>query len=254
LKENKFGISAAEAPGVFQQAASLPAVEVVGVHTHIGSQITRIEPFVATARFVAELVANLRSAGINLHHIDFGGGIGIQYPNALVHEALPKEEGNAVPPPADFVEAVKAVLQATGCSVWIEPGRAIVANAGVLLTKVLYTKENGGKKFAVVDAGMNDLIRPSLYDAYHQIVPLKIETYESEEVDVVGPVCETGDYFARDRRIPKLKRNDYVSIMTAGAYGFSTSSNYNARPRPAEILVNGEKVRVIRERQTLDQL
>ena len=255
LKQNKFGISAEEAFKIFQHATTLPGIEVIGVHTHIGSQITKVEPFVDAAAFVAGLVLKLREAGVQIHHIDFGGGFGVQYASALNHEGLPVEDANAIPPPLNqFVEAVLPTLRSTGCSIWIEPGRSIVADAGVLLTQVLYTKENGTKKFVVVDAGMNDLLRPSLYNAHHQIVPLKIDTYEQEKVDIVGPICETGDFFARDRMLSKVKRNDYLSVMTAGAYGFCTTSNYNARLRPAEVLVNGERVRVIRERQTLDQL
>ena len=190
-----------------------------------------------------------------INHIDFGGGFAVQYLNVLTHEALPVEPDNAVVPPLrQYMEALVPVLRESGCSVWFEPGRSIVANAGVLLTKVLYTKENGAKKFVIVDAGMNDLIRPSLYGAYHQIVPLKLQTYEHEHADVVGPICETGDFLARDRVLPKSKRDDYLAVMTTGAYGFSLASNYNARPKPAEILVNGDRVRVIRERQTIDQL
>ncbi|MBI3577988.1 MAG: diaminopimelate decarboxylase [Ignavibacteriales bacterium] len=255
LRTNKFGISGDKALEAFQFAASLPAIEVIGIHTHIGSQITRVEPFVEAAKYVAGLVAKLREANILIHHIDFGGGFGVQYADAVRHEAFPVEESNpTIPALGDFVTAVLPILQPTGCSLWLEPGRSIVANAGMLLTKVLYTKENGAKKFVVVDAGMNDLIRPSLYGAHHQIVPLKIETYEHEKVDVVGPICESGDFLARDRVLSKVKRNDGLAIMTTGAYGFVNTSNYNARLRPAEILVNGEKVRVIRERQTLEQL
>ena len=255
LKENKFGISAGEAFAAFQFAAGLPALEVVGVHTHIGSQIVKVEPFIEAARFVAGLVGKLREAGIMVQHIDFGGGFGVQYVNVLTHEGLPHENPGATPPPpGDFVGAILPILKETGCSIWFEPGRSIVANAGVLLTNVLYTKENGTKKFIIVDAGMNDLLRPALYEAYHQIVPVKIATYEHEKVDIVGPICETGDFFARDRMFAKVKRNDHLAILTAGAYGYVNTSNYNARPRPAEILVNGGKVRIVRERQTLDQL
>ena len=255
LKQNKFGISAEEAFSVCQLAASLPALDVIGVHTHIGSQITKLEPYIDTARFITGLVARLREANIPVRHIDFGGGFGVQYPNAIRHEGIPIETENTVPPPlGQFVEAVLPILKEAGCSIWFEPGRSVVADAGVLLTKVLYTKENGAKKFVVVDAGMNDLLRPSLYSAYHQIVPLKIETYEHEKVDVVGPICETGDFLAKERLLAKVKRNEYLSVMTAGAYGFSSASNYNGRPRPAEILVNGEKVRVIRERESIEQL
>lgn len=255
LRANKFGISGDKALEAFQFAASLSAIEVIGVHTHIGSQITKVEPFVEAAKYVAGLVAKLREANILIHHIDFGGGFGVQYTDAVKHEAFPVEESNStIPALGDFVTAVLPILQPTGCSLWLEPGRSIVANAGILLTKVLYTKENGVKKFVVVDAGMNDLIRPSLYGAHHQIVPLKIETYEHEKVDVVGPICESGDFLARDRVLSKVKRNDGLAVMTTGAYGFVNTSNYNARLRPVEILVNGEKVRVIRERQTLEQL
>lgn len=255
LKQNKFGIPSEEAMNLFQYAGSLSHLEVIGVHAHIGSQITKVEPFIEAAKFLAGLVKSLREAGMPINHIDFGGGFGVQYVNAVVAEGLAQEpEGGSVPRLGSFIEGVLPVLKETGCSIWIEPGRSIVANAGVLLSKVLYTKENGLKKFVVVDAGMNDLIRPSLYSAYHQIAPLKLQTYEHERVDIVGPICETGDFLARDRSVNKLKRDDAVAVMTAGAYGFSLSSNYNARLRPAEILVNGDKVRVIRERQSIDQL
>jgi diaminopimelate decarboxylase len=255
LKQNKFGVPSEEAEGVIKFAATLANLEVVGVHAHIGSQITKIEPFVDAANFLIRFVKSLREAGMAINHIDFGGGFGVQYLNVLSHEALPVEPDNAaVPALTQYIEALVPVLRETGCSVWFEPGRSIVANAGVLLTKVLYTKENGVKKFVIADAGMNDLIRPSLYGAYHQIVPLKLQTYEQEHADVVGPICETGDFLARDRLLPKLKRDDYLAVMTTGAYGFSIASNYNARPKPAEILVNGDRVRVIRERQTIEQL
>lgn len=228
---------------------------MIGVHTHIGSQITKVEPFIEAAAFLAGLVKSLREAGLPISHIDFGGGFGVQYINALTCEGLPLEqEGVSTPPLNLFIEGALPVLKETGCSLWFEPGRSIVANAGALLTKVLYTKENGLKSFVVVDAGMNDLLRPSLYNAYHQIVPLKLQTYEHERVDVVGPICETGDFLARDRSLNKSKRDDVLAVLTAGAYGYSLSSNYNGRLRPAELLVNGEKVRVIRERQTFDQL
>ena len=165
------------------------------MHTHIGSQIVKVEPFLEASRFVAGLVGKLLEAGIMVQHIDFGGGFGVQYVNALTHEGLPHENpGAAPPPPGDFVGAILPILKETGCSLWFEPGRSIVANAGVLLTNVLYTKENGTKKFIIVDAGMNDLVRPALYDAYHQIVPVKIATYEHEKVDIVGPICETGTF------------------------------------------------------------
>jgi len=256
LKHNKFGIDASQALEAFRYAASLPALDVIGIHTHIGSQITKIEPYLATAQFLVGMINRLRESGISLSHIDIGGGFGVQYINAITHEALPVENspnGTALPV-SDVLSALLPILEPTGCSLWIEPGRSIVADAGILLTKVLYTKENSAKKFVVVDAGMNDLLRPSLYNAYHQVVPVTIETYEHEKADVVGPICETGDFLARDRLLNRVQRGDGLAVLTAGAYGFVTASNYNARPRPAEILVNGEKVRVIRERETFDHL
>jgi diaminopimelate decarboxylase len=256
LKHNKFGIDASHALDAFRFATGLPAVEVIGIHTHIGSQITKIEPYLATARFLVGMINQLRDNGISLSHIDVGGGFGVQYINAITHEAIPVESGSndAVVHVSDVLTAMLPILEPTGCSLWIEPGRAIVADAGILLTKVLYTKENSAKKFVVVDAGMNDLLRPSLYNAYHQVVPVTIETYEHEKADVVGPICETGDFLARDRMLNRVKRGDGLAVLTVGAYGFVTASNYNARPRPAEILVNGEKVRVIRERETFNHL
>ncbi|MCI0707951.1 MAG: diaminopimelate decarboxylase [Ignavibacteriae bacterium] len=256
MKHNKFGIEADHAVEAFTTAMSLPAIEVVGIHTHIGSQITKVEPYIETAKFIVALIDKLREQKISLSHIDIGGGFGVQYINALTHEALPVEQNTngVIVSVKDFLGSILPIFEPTGCSIWIEPGRSIVANAGALLTNVLYLKDNSARKFVIVDAGMNDLLRPSLYSAYHQIVPLKIETYEHEKVDVVGPVCETGDFLARDRMLSKLKRGDALAVLTAGAYGFVTTSNYNARPRPAEVLVNGEKVRVIRERETFDNL
>jgi diaminopimelate decarboxylase len=256
LKHNKFGIEGDLAPEAFKTAAALPNLSVIGIHTHIGSQITRVEPYVTTANFVVDLVTKLREAGILIQHIDFGGGFGVDYVNAIRHEAFPVENGpsEAVPSAAAMLSAVLPILQHSQCSIWIEPGRCIVADAGILVTKVLYTKENTSKKFVIVDAGMNDLLRPSLYNAYHQIVPAKILTYDHEQVDVVGPVCETGDFLARDRKLLKVKPNEYLAIMTTGAYGFVNASNYNGRLRPAEVMVNGEKVRLIRQRETIEQL
>ncbi len=255
LHEHKFGIESEKAIESFKQAKTLPNIQVLGVHLHIGSQITASGPFVQALDRISQLITKLREGGIEISHLDIGGGFGVKYLNVVEHESLPREEENTpFESAAHILESLGPVLQSTGCTIWLEPGRSIVADAGALLTRVLYTKENGGKKFIIVDAGMNDLIRPSLYSAYHQIVPLTIDTYENEPADVVGPVCETGDFFARSRLLPKAKPNDGLSIMTAGAYGFVLSSNYNGRPRPAEILVAGDKVRVIRKRQTLDEL
>ena len=256
LREHKFGIEADKALEAFQHAASLPSLEVTGIHSHIGSQIVKVEPFRQAAEFLAQMVARLREAGLPLTHVDVGGGIGVQYVNALEHEALPKEqtESPAPPDPAAFVAAVRGPLESTGCAIWLEPGRSVVANAGMLLTRVLYLKENSAKKFVIVDGGMNDLLRPSLYNAYHQIVPAKIESYETELVDIVGPVCETGDFFARSRLLNKVKPQNLLAVLSTGAYGFVNASNYNGRPRPAEVLVSGDRVRVIRQRETIEEL
>jgi diaminopimelate decarboxylase len=256
LQSSKFGIEASKAIEVYTYAATLSSLELVGIHTHIGSQITKVEPFVATATCIVGLIGKLREAGINLTHIDFGGGFGVQYVNAISHEALPQEDplNSNGPTTPEFLAAVLPVLQPTGCSIWIEPGRSIIAEAGALVTRVISTKENALKKFVIIDSGMNDLLRPSLYQAYHQIVPLSINTYETEKVDIVGPICESSDFFARDRLLAKSNAGDYLAVLTTGAYGFVLSSNYNGRPRPAEILVNGDRVRVIRPRQTMEEL
>jgi diaminopimelate decarboxylase len=255
LKQHKFGIEADRAMEAFQYARSFPNLEVIGVHMHIGSQIVKVAPYADAAVYVANLVRQLRGDGFTISHIDFGGGFGVQYVNALRHEALPAESAEQpAPMPSDFFSAVVPVLRQTECSIWLEPGRSIIAEAGVLLTRVLYTKETSQKKFLIVDAAMNDLLRPSLYNAYHQVVPVVIDTYEHEKVDVVGPVCETGDFFARDRMVSKAKQKDTLAILTVGAYGFVNASNYNSRLRPAEVLVNGDRVRIIRQRQSLEQL
>ena len=256
LQSSKFGIEASKAIEVYTYAATLSSLELVGIHTHIGSQITKVEPFVATATCIVGLIGKLREAGINLTHIDLGGGFGVQYVNAISHEALPQEDplNSNGPTTTEFIAAVLPVLQPTGCSIWIEPGRSIIAEAGALVTRVISTKENALKKFVIIDSGMNDLLRPSLYQAYHQIIPVSINTYETEKVDIVGPICESSDFFARDRLLAKSNAGDYLAVLTTGAYGFVLSSNYNGRPRPAEILVNGDRVRVIRPRQTIEEL
>ena len=256
VQTTKFGIEASKAMEVYSYAATLSSLELVGIHTHIGSQITKVEPFIATANYIVGMIGKLRERGINLTHIDFGGGFGVQYTNAISHEALPREEtsNGIIPIPAEFLAAVLPLLQTTGCSLWIEPGRSIVADAGLLVTRVISVKENTNKKFIIVDGGMNDLLRPSLYQAYHQIVPLTINTYESEKVDVVGPICESSDFFARERMLLKSNAGDYLAVLTTGAYGFVLSSNYNGRLRPAEILVNNDRVRVIRPRQKREDL
>lgn len=256
LPGNKFGIEATQAPHVYALAATLPGIDVAGVHLHIGSQITKAEPFLAAANFLATFVPKMRQAGIALRHIDFGGGFGVRYHHALRHEALPSEEAglDTVASPAEILTQVRSILEPLGGSLWLEPGRSVVADAGLLLTRVLYLKENSVKKFVIVDAAMTDLLRPSLYNAHHQVVPALISTYEHEVVDVVGPVCETGDFMARDRLINRAAHGDLLAILTTGAYGFVNTSRYNARPRPAEVLVNGDRVRLVRPRETFEDL
>jgi diaminopimelate decarboxylase len=256
LRDHKFGISGEQAFEAFRTASTLPNVTIRGIHMHIGSQITSVEPYRQAAQFASSLADQLRTSGISIQQVDVGGGFGVRYKDALQHEALPREEQEqgSLPAPADFVSAIMGALGDNQYSVWLEPGRSIVADAGILVTRVLHTKDQGTKTFVIVDAGMNDLLRPSLYNAHHQIVPATIDTYDHHIVDVVGPVCETGDFFARGRMLLKTKPNDALAILTTGAYGIVNASNYNGRLRPAEILVSGDKVRVIRKRQTLEDL
>lgn len=255
LKQNKFGVGQRHALDVMKWAQQLPHIEVRGVHSHIGSQIIRIETFNMAARAIAILVKELREAGIPVHDLDFGGGFGVQYRGYINHPDLPIENPEEVNLSAStIVKAVIPPLKELGCRISIQPGRSIIAHAGVLLTKVLYRKASDEKTFIVVDAGMNDLIRPSLYQAHHQIVPLHIKRANHETVDVVGPLCESGDFFAVDRQLPRVQRGDFLALMCAGAYGYALSSNYNARPRPAEVLVDGDLATIIRERETIERL
>jgi diaminopimelate decarboxylase len=254
-KQNKFGVAAHRAVEVLRAAMRHPHIEVRGIHSHIGSQITDAETFVSAAQTLSNLVAALRAAGIPVHDLDFGGGFGVQYHGVLAHEKLPREQANETPPPAShFIKRVLPILKPTGCNISIQPGRAIIANAGVLLTQVLYRKIENGKTFIIVDAGMNDLIRPSLYRAHHQIVPLRLNDLPFETVDVVGPCCESGDFFALNRTLSHVERGDFLALVCAGAYGFVLSSNYNARVRGAEILVDGSSFELIRERERIENL
>jgi diaminopimelate decarboxylase len=244
LKENKFGIPIEHALEYYHMAKSLPHVEVVGVHHHIGSQITEVQPFVDALEKVVAFVKELKAAGMNIKYIDIGGGLGITY----------KDE--TPPQPRELAQAVQPLLKESGCTLVLEPGRAIVGNAGILVTSVLYHKDSGKKKFIIVDAGMNDLIRPSLYEAYHEIKPVvePSPTPEQGVFDVVGPICESGDFLAKDRELPLVERGELLAVMSGGAYGFSMSSNYNSRPRVAEVLVRGSEYFVIRERETYNDL
>lgn len=242
LKENKFGIEFEQALDVYQQAVSMSHLDVVGVDCHIGSQLTQVEPFVDALDRVLLLIDQLQQKGITIQHLDAGGGLGIRY-----HDETPPE-------PAVYAEAIKARLKNADIELLIEPGRAIVGNAGVLITKVEYLKQTGHKNFAIVDAAMNDLLRPSLYSAWQEIVPLQVrDDLEAAEYDIVGPVCETGDFLGKERSLA-LDAGDLLAVRSAGAYGFSMSSNYNSRPRPVELMVDGSDVHVVRRRETINEL
>ncbi len=257
MKENKFGIDMENAREAFIYASKHPALEVVGIHVHIGSQITSLDPFIKAARSTVKFVSSLRvKSGIVLEHLNFGGGQGIHYRNVVRHPMLPKdelgEEGEYVPSLGEFVGAVLPILDQTGLKIIFEPGRAIIANACALIASVLYTKQNSLKKFVITDTGMTELIRPPLYEAYHQVAPLELKGGPTEKVDLVGPICETSDFLAQAREMPALKRGDSVAVLCAGAYGYALASNYNLRPRAAEVLVDGSEYRVIRERERVE--
>lgn len=246
LREHKFGVPVADARPLYARAAREKWLEVAGVSVHIGSQITDMEPFEATMERVAELARALTSDGHTIRYVDAGGGLGISYHHP---DDLPRRA-------RAYAKAVTKPLRKLGAHLILEPGRSIVGPAGALLTRVLYVKANGEHKFAIVDAAMNDLLRPSLYGAYHQIVPVVAGDRRptTDDWDVVGPVCETGDFLGRDRELPALEPGELLLVLDTGAYGMSLASNYNSRPRPAEILVDGQKVRVIRQRETVGDL
>ena len=265
-RENKFGIALPQLPAVYERAAKMRNIEIVGVQMHIGSQITETEPFASAIKKVAPIVRDLKSKyGIKFFSI--GGGMGIIYRRALEsgsgqwwHDHGPACAGSAFGI-RDYADAIVPPLRELGIRILVEPGRFLVGNAGVLLTRARYIKQTAEKKFAIVDAGMNDLIRPALYQSYHEIVTVK-ETITSrstsknktEKIDIVGPVCESGDFFALDREMPEVHEGDLLAIMSAGAYGFVMASNYNSRPLPAEALVHHDKVSLIRRRQTWEDL
>ena len=241
LHEHKFGVPIPEALELYAEAARQPALRVSGVSVHIGSQIADVSSFAAALERVADLAGELRSQGHDIRYVDAGGGLGISY------EETPQEFDAQI---AAYANAVMGPLRGLDIHVLLEPGRSIVGAAGVLVTRVIYRKTNNSKRFLIVDAGMNDLLRPALYGAYHEIVPVVHSSGEGETTDVVGPVCETGDFLARDRRLPIAREGDLLAILDAGAYGAVLASNYNTRGRPAELLVNGKKAQLIRERET----
>ena len=242
LKENKFGIAIERAPEVYRRARELEHLEIVGVDCHIGSQLTELSPFLDALDRVLVLVDQLAADGIELRHLDLGGGLGVTYRN------------EQPPHPREYAEAVLQRLQGRQLTLVLEPGRSISANAGVLLTRVEFLKDNGHKHFAIIDAAMNDLIRPSLYDAWMDIIPVRPRTDGHQaSYDLVGPVCETGDFLGKDRPL-NLLPGDLLVVRSAGAYGFVMSSNYNSRPRVAEIMVDGDQTHVVRQRETIAAL
>jgi diaminopimelate decarboxylase len=245
LREHKFGIAIERARAVYARAKELKGIEPAGVSVHIGSQIRDTEPFAEALRRVRRLVEELRGDGLKIEFVDAGGGFGIEYERA----AFDPEERVA-----EYAAAIRGALDGLAVHLLLEPGRFLIAQAGALLTRVLYTKQNGTKRFVITDAGMNDLIRPALYAAHHEIVPVVRAGRVTEIADIVGPVCESGDFFARDREIEELRAGDLLALLDAGAYGMSLSSHYNTRVRPAEVLVEGGETRLVRRRETVEEL
>lgn len=242
LKENKFGVDIDHALNEYRRAAKMDNIKVVGIDCHIGSQLTDTAPFLDATDRVLALVDALHAEGIELEHIDLGGGLGICY------------RDEQPPQPAEYIEAILQRFADRDYEILLEPGRAIVGNAGILLTKVEYLKPTVNKNFAIIDAAMNDLVRPSLYGAWQEIIPVNADSESSEQTwDIVGPVCETGDFLGKNREL-KLAPGDLLAIRSAGAYGFTMSSNYNSRPRAAEVMVDGDQVHLIRERESIPQL
>ncbi|MBW1712542.1 MAG: diaminopimelate decarboxylase [Deltaproteobacteria bacterium] len=242
LKENKFGLDVERALEAYLRARRMSHLEVVGVDCHIGSQLTELSPFVEALRRLKVLVGRLKAEGLELKYLDMGGGLGIPYST------------EQPPQPLEYAQALGAELKGLGLTLILEPGRVIVGNAGILLTRVLYLKETGVKRFIIVDAAMNDLVRPSLYGAFHQILPVVEDGSALTEADVVGPICESTDFLAKNRPMPQVKAGDLLAVMSAGAYGYSMASNFNARPRPAEVMVSGQDFAVIRPRETVADL
>jgi diaminopimelate decarboxylase len=243
LKENKFGIDIELALDVYQQATAMSNLNVVGVDCHIGSQLTSVSPFVDALKRVLLLIDNLAEIGIQLSHLDIGGGLGITY------------QDEVPPTPAEYAQAMSSLLEGRDLEILLEPGRAIAGNAGILVTKVEFIKPTEGKNFAIVDAAMNDLLRPALYQSWQDIQPVLTpgSKVEGEVYDIVGPICETGDFLGKDRQL-SIQPNDLLAIFSSGAYGFTMSSNYNSRPRAAEVMVDADNVHLVRARETIESL
>ncbi len=242
LKKNKFGLPMGQAKEIYQRAQKMEGIDVKGIDCHIGSQLIELSPFVDALEKIKSLVFELESMGIELKYIDVGGGLGIRY------------RDEAPPEPDRYARAIMSGLSDMPHTLIIEPGRAIVGNAGILVTQILYTKNTGDKRFYIVDAGMNDLARPSLYKAYHRIIPVEDKESDGVLTDVVGPICESGDFLARERPMPDLRSGSLLAVMSAGAYGFTMSSNYNSRPRVPEVMVHGNTFCVVRKRETYEDL
>jgi len=242
LKQNKFGIDIDKSLGEYRRAQTLEHVDIVGVDCHIGSQITKISPFIDTLERLTTLIHTLRGEGIEISYLDLGGGLGITY------------DRETPPHPTDYAGAIRERAQALDCTLIFEPGRVIAGNAGILVTRVLYTKDKDDKNFIIVDAGMNDLMRPSLYDSYHGVKPVVRQGRDRTVSDIVGPICESGDFLVKDRMVERYKRGELIAVMSSGAYGFSMSSNYNSRPRVAEVLVQDDRYHVIRKRESYDDV
>ena len=241
LKENKFGVDISVAPEVYARANKMPNLKIEGVDCHIGSQLTETRPFMDALDRVLVLIDQLADMNINIHHLDLGGGLGIQY------------RDETPPLPAEYAAALSEKLEGRELQILIEPGRAIAGNAGILVTQVEFLKGNGEKNFAIVDAAMNDLMRPALYSAWQDIIPVNKKEGDTQSYDIVGPICETGDFLGKDRDL-NITAGDLLAVRSSGAYGFTMSSNYNSRPRVAEIMVDGDKAHVVRERETIESL
>jgi diaminopimelate decarboxylase len=247
LHQHKFGVPWRDAAALYRRGAENRYLKPAGVSVHIGSQIADVAPFGEAMERVASLASSLRAEGYDIRFVDAGGGLGIQYEH--------NSDANFAAQANQYAKALLGPLKNLGLHLLLEPGRAIVGPAGVLLTRVIYRKRNDGKQFVVVDAAMNDLLRPSLYGAYHEIVPVVLQKGRAtENVDVVGPVCESGDFLARDRELLTVQEGELLAILDTGAYGMSLASNYNSRPRPAEVLVEGKRVRQVRKRESVREL
>ena len=242
MKQNKFGIDILRAPMAYRLASELPNLKIMGIDCHLGSQLVEVDPFVEALKKLKSLVDDLRREGMEIRYLDLGGGLGITY------------NDEEPPHPYEYASNILEEIRSFNCTLILEPGRVIVGNAGILVSRVLYTKENEEKRFIIVDAAMNDLVRPSYYGSFHQILPVREENREEVVADVVGPVCESADFLAKGRKIPMLHPGELIAVMSAGAYGFSMATNYNSRPRVAEVMIRDDEIHVIRKREEYQDL